>query len=268
MGEEPSFYCGEELFRPFHLLWVDLGTSPPGWHCQCVVKSTSCLSFLLLRRAFGSRIIGAVFVVGPVFVTVAARKASQSMNSSHNSKQRQLLENNGMDIFLKTENGQQWKESPRPRQYSNRNKKLYLPLLGWGKKWSHGHVREQRNTPRRRLTVDHGPWTVDPGTATEPPPHTFHSPGAASLWIGSSSLRGGEAEPHSGGFNSHRFAVDSHGGVQIDPPLRRRKTRSSLINSTGPLLHIRLLRSHFLPLPSTLRVGATWPGLHFGSYNR
>lgn len=97
-----------------------------------------------------------------------------------------------MDIFLKTENGLQWKESPRPRQYSNRNKKLYLPLLGWGKKWSHGHVREQRNTPRRRLTVDRGPWTVDPGTATEPPPHTFHSPGAASLWIGSSSLRGGK----------------------------------------------------------------------------
>lgn len=170
MGEEPSFYCGEELFRPFHLLWVDLGTSPPGWHCQCVVKSTSCLSFLLLRRAFGSRIIGAVFVVGPVFVTVAARKASQSMNSSHNSKQRQLLENNGMDIFLKTENGLQWKESPRPRQYSNRNKKLYLPLLGWGKKWSHGHVREQRNTPRRRLTVDRGPWTMDHGPWTPAPP--------------------------------------------------------------------------------------------------
>lgn len=79
---------------------------------------------------------------------------------------------------------------------------------------------------------------------------------------------GGEAEPHSGGFNSHQFAVDSHGGVQIDPPFRRRKTRSSLINSTGPLLHIRLLRSHFLPLPSTLHVGVTWPGLHFGSDNR
>lgn len=111
MGEEPSFYCGEELLRPFHLLWVDLGTfPPPGCHCQCVVKITSCLSFLLLRRAFGSRIIGAVFVVGPVFVTVAARKASQSMNSSHNSKQWQILEDNGMKIFLKrpmTENGLQ-----------------------------------------------------------------------------------------------------------------------------------------------------------------
>lgn len=89
MGGEPSFYCGDGLLRPFHLLWVDLGTSPPPPRAATVsveLKSQAVFLVLLFRRAFGSGIIGAVLVVGPVFATVAARKASQSMNSSHNSR--------------------------------------------------------------------------------------------------------------------------------------------------------------------------------------
>lgn len=70
---------------------------------------------------------------------------------------------------------------------------IYL-CLG-GEKWSHGRVHEQRNPRRRRLTMDPGPRTPAPPQNRRHTPASvrvpaFHSPGAASLSVGRSSLRG------------------------------------------------------------------------------
>lgn len=90
--------------------------------------------------------------------------------------------------------------APFPTIQQQKQKALFT--FAWVGKWSHSHVHEQRDTRRRRLTVDRGPWAVDHGPWTPAPPqnrrHTpasvripaFHSPGAASLSVGSSSLRG------------------------------------------------------------------------------
>lgn len=200
--------------------------------------------------------------LGPVFVTVAASEASQSTASSHNS--RQLLQNKGTKICLQMFQTEKWlrsNESPRPRQHSGKYKRLYLPLLGW-KMVTRPSV--QRN-PRR--------WMGD-GRRTSAPPHIgfrADSPAREQRRCLSVAPASGTAKHHFGEFNSHRIPVRGHGCVQTYLQFRRRKTRSSLINSAGPL-HIRLPRSrraaHFLPALSTLRVGVRQPGLHFGSNNR
>lgn len=136
---------------------------------------------------------------------------------------------------------------------------IYLCLGG---KWLHGRLSKE---------IHEDGWTTDDGprhrhTSASVRIPAFHSPGAASLSIGSSSL--GDSEASLRRFNSQQIPVHGHGCVHTYLQFRGRKTRSSLINSAGPL-HIRLslvtpsraLSPRFVDAPC--RSGTDWTAFRF-----
>lgn len=156
-----------------------------------------------------------VVAIRPLFVTVAASEANQSMtsSSSHNTSRRQPLQNirqnnewNKCDeTFAGVENVNYWLDGDKshlhqskPLVYKNKLQYNYiytrhLIYLCYVDLASFTTPSAQQKNPRgSRLIMDDGrpfgPGTTDTSSASKPDP-TLQSPGAASLPLGSPNLR-------------------------------------------------------------------------------
>lgn len=134
--------------------------------------------------------------------------------------------------------------------------------LGLGEKISHKRLNGQRNPQRRRLMDAGHPHRHSTAARHQPSERisAFHSPAAASPSVGGINLRG-KRNITFGDFNSHQFAVHSRGGVRMSLQFRRRKTRSSLINSGPPHIRLPVYTEPRTFCPFCRRSGSEWKSL-------